>query len=150
MLETVKVLVLLTVTLFVFFELTVLVELGPVLLTEPLLLTLLEPIEPALELVLLTDNEVEAELLLLALPLVAPPPVVLPAETALPENAPWKLPFVTPTMLWLVALTVFDVVERTWLLECGPVSLMVPVLLAPAIPPPSPASRPSEVTADAV
>jgi hypothetical protein len=80
------------------------------------------------------------ELVLLAPPLVADPPVVLPVTLALPEVAPCKLRLRTPTVLVLV--TVVDVLslKLTVLVEFGPVRLMLAVF----VPTPPPASAAAE------
>jgi len=102
-------------------------ESGPVLLMLPEFEPL--PFAPlsadALELELLTETLELAELLLLALPLLAPPALVLCVAEALPESAFWSLLLLTPAELEF--LTVVDVVPLwvIWLLESGPV---VPIL----------------------
>jgi len=130
--RTPTVLVLVTVEVLVDVFVALLVELGPVLLT--LFDWLAEPAltHEALEL-LLTDTLVLELALLLALPLVALPPVVLPLEVALPlaDSCPLMLP--TRALLVLVVVVVFVSVFVDVFVELGPV-LSIDPLCATAIP----------------
>ena len=67
---------------------------------------------------------------LLAPPVVAEPPVVLPVTLAVPEVEPWLLLLVTLTLLLLITVAVLVCVEVTKLVELGPVVSIVMLSLA--------------------
>ena len=84
----------------------------------------------------------ELELLLEALPVVAPPPLVLPETFAEPELALCELVFVTLRLLVLLTVAVVVLLLVTVAFELGPVLVMVPE------PEPPPAAPPHMPAAD--
>ena len=79
-----------------------------------------------------------------AAPEVALPPVVLPDTRASPLSAHCCVLFWTVAMLLLVMVITLLSLKVTWLLELGPVLLIVPKLLPPpAIPAAAAAAAPA-------
>ena len=138
--------VLVTTALCVSTKLTVLVEPGPV----RLMLAVFVPPAPrplsaaADDPALLIEALVFAELLLLATPDVAPPPVVLPDTLADPEVDPWVLTFATVAEFVFVSTFVPTTVDVIVLVEPGPVVPIVPVAADT-----SPTLRPTPINAAA-
>lgn len=76
-------------------------------------------------------------LVLLALPLVALPPLVLPETFALPDEADCEFDVVSVTSLWFETWTSVLSTLTTLLSEFGPVSETLPVLEPEPEPPPN-------------
>lgn len=83
-------------------------------------------------------NVIVDELVLLALPEVAEPPVVLPATFASPVDALCELLLETVRLLLFVTVTWLLVFMITLLVDSGPVLLIVALLLLLGAPPISP------------
>jgi hypothetical protein len=127
-LVTVVLLKLVTVNTLLTVWLTWLFEPGPVVLIEALLVSF-TPNAAAITAALPLDDMtlVLVELLLLAAPLVAEPPVVLPETLAEPVAAPWPLALITPVVLVFNRVTRVVSVPVIWLFEPGPVVPIEPV-----------------------